>query len=296
LQRVYPEYITCGEDGMPRRLKDMPAGWEQEVVKVARANGVKTLATMNNYANGGFEPLRIRKMINDKALMERHVDELIRLAKAVGMDGLDVDYESMDAEDRIPFTAFVTRLGEKAHAQGLLLGIAVHPKESEPGNWGGPMAQDYAALGKAVDFFHVMTYDYHWATSDAGSIAPPDWAKRVMEFTLTRVPASKVEMGMNGYGYEWSGKKGETMTWKLWQQRMAACGRPERNEATQELVLNCKGKEIWYPDAQTFMPKIKAARELGLRGLAMWVLGQEDPAVWRMWQKQKGTAAKGAKP
>ena len=94
-------------------------------------------------------------------------------------------------------------------------------------------------------------------------------------------------MGLNGYGYDWQGKKGVTMTWTNWQKLLAAGHRPDRDDSTQELKLSYGNHEVWYPDAKTFVPKLKIAKELGLRGGAMWVLGQEDPGMWRMWQVQR---------
>jgi spore germination protein len=289
LARVYPEAYTAQPDGMPGRIPIVKPEDLAKTVALARQHGVKVLGTMNNYSNdvGGFEPKRVQKFLHDPALMERHVDELIRLAKEDDLDGLDVDYESLAAADRGAFTAFVTRLAEKAKPLGLLIGIAVHPKEREPGTWDGPQAQDYAALGKVVDYFHVMTYDYHWATGSPGPVAPLPWVRSVMEFTRSVMPKEKVEMGINGYGYVWRAK-GETLTWKGYQDLQAKHGRFERDEHSGELKLSFKDGEAWMADAQTTQAKFALARELGLRGVAMWVLGQEDPRTWEVWDAFTG--------
>jgi len=287
LARVYPEFISCGEDGLPVRLAKIEAGWMARVLKLAHAKGAKVLATMNNYGAAGFDKARVQRMLASPDLMKRHIAMLLAIAKEEGLDGLDVDYELLEAKDRAAFSAFVTGLSLAAHARGLLVGIAVHPKDSEPGSWDGPQAQDYAALGRAVDYFHVMTYDYHWQTSEAGSLAPPDWVRKVMAFAAAEVPKAKLEMGLNSYGYDWQGKKGVTMTWPEWA-KLAAAGNPAyRDPMTRELIMRTQGHEIWYPDAEAYMPKIKAAKELGLLGGAMWVLGQEDPAFWAAWEGNK---------
>ena len=33
-------------------------------------------------------------------------------------------------------------------------------------------------------------------------------------------------------------------------------------------------------DARSFRAKLDLARELGLRGFSVWVLGPEDPEIW----------------
>ena len=284
LKRVYPEAYGCQADGLPAHIGTFDAAAMATVVTAAKAHGVKVLGTMNNFANGDFEPKRVEKFLNNPALMEKHVDALIALAKADGLDGLDVDYESLDASDRGGFTAFVRRLAEKCHAQGLQVGLAAHPKVSEPGTWGGPQAQDYEALGAAVDHFHVMTYDYHWATGGAGSIAPLAWVRQVTEFAKSKMAAEKVEVGVNGYGYYWH-PKGENLTWPGFLALQAKLGKAQRDDDSQELKLYSAAGEAYMADALTSLEKFKIARDEEVGGVALWVLGQEDPKTWMVWDK-----------
>jgi spore germination protein len=292
LNRVYPESYTCMPDGLPVRLPNVTAGLAQ-VLPLAHEHGLKVLGTMNNYASelGDFEKKRVQKFLHDSALMERHVDALLALAKEDGLDGLDVDYESLDGADRGAFTAFVQRLSTKAHATGMLVGIAVHPKESEPGVWAGPQAQDYAALGAAVDFFRPMTYDYHWGSGSPGAVAPLNWVRSVAQFTASKVPKEKIELGLNGYGYAWT-PKGETLTWPKYLALQQKFGRFERDPSSNELTMTMPNGEAWYSDAETSRPKFEVTSELGLRGMAMWVLGQEDPKTWKVLDEFNAKAAK----
>jgi spore germination protein YaaH len=181
----------------------------------------------------------------------------------------------------------VTRLAQQAHARGLEMGIAVHPKESEPGNWDAPQAQDYKALGAAVDHFHVMTYDFHWASGDAGPVAPLPWIRSVMSFTATQVPKTKLEMGLNAYGIHWA-PKGQDLKWNDYQALVAAKGAFTRDAASNELTLKYAGGEAWFPDTVAQQAKFDLAKELGLRGIAMWMLGQEDPGLWSIVDANKG--------
>lgn len=289
MARVYPEAYTCQPNGLPGRISVAHADDLARTVALAHQHGVKVLGTMNNYASetSDFESKRVQLFLHDPALMEKHVDGLIALAQTDGLDGLDVDYESLAAADRGAFSAFVARLSQKAHALGLLVGLAAHPKESEPGNWDGPKAQDYASLGKSVDFFHVMTYDYHWTSGSPGPVAPINWVASVMRYTASVVPADKIEMGINGYGIVWK-PKGETLTWTLFQALQTKVGRFERDASSGELTKSFGGGEAWMPDAATTQAKLVVARDLGLRGAALWVLGQEDPRTWTVLDALNG--------
>jgi spore germination protein YaaH len=39
---------------------------------------------------------------------------------------------------------------------------------------------------------------------------------------------------------------------------------------------------IFYSDARTFGARYQLARERGLAGFASWVLGSEDPGIWKL--------------
>ncbi len=260
----------------------------RHVVELAKAHGVKVLGTMNNYDHdsAGFDRKRVEKFLGDPAAMEAHVQGLLALARADGLDGLDVDYESLDAQDRGAFSAFVQRLCDAAHAKGLTVGLAAHPKVSEPGTWGGPQAQNYAVLGAAVDYFHVMTYDYHWSTSGAGSLAPLGWVRQVAEFTASKVPPSKIELGVNTYGMDWQGT-GQDLTWPDFLALQAKLGMA--TERDDDGRRSC----AWTTPAakcgcRTPTPVSRSSNWPGNWGSAASPYGcwaRKTPATWTTWDK-----------
>jgi spore germination protein len=63
---------------------------------------------------------------------------------------------------------------------------------SDAGDDGRNAAQDFRAIGVAVDEVRVMTYDYSWDTSPPGPIAPADWVREVIAWTVTEIPRHKV--------------------------------------------------------------------------------------------------------
>ncbi len=40
--------------------------------------------------------------------------------------------------------------------------------------------------------------------------------------------------------------------------------------------------EVWFENAASIRAKLLAAQRLGIRGIALWRLGMEDPDIWRM--------------
>jgi len=153
-----------------------------------------------------------------------HVGVLVDLVLSYGYDGIDLDCEALAAADRSSFTAFVEELGAALHEHGKALEVPVYAKSSEPGMWGGPQAQDYAAIGAAADRVQIMGYDFHWQTSPPGPIGPRPWLEQVLAFVVSVVPPGKVDLGINLYGYDWVGEAGETVMWDAASARLTDHG------------------------------------------------------------------------
>lgn len=279
---VCVEWLTVDEEGNAIRRETSTAQNRERVITIAKRHGVRTFAMVANVLGGEFDASPVRKFLETPESRQAHAEALVALAKEDGFDGLDLDYESLPASTRDAFSDFVERCARVCRQEGLLLSIAVHPKESEPGSWDGPMAQDWKRIGAAVDVFRIMTYDFSWSTSEAGPIAPNDWVERVGRFAIANMPAVKVEIGIAAYGYDWRGRQGESMDWSTWQERVRQHGEPTRDPASREAVLRYDDRTAHFSDAEAIRPKMEIARRLGVRGLAMWRLGSEDPALWQV--------------
>lgn len=276
IDEIKPEWIGVDAEGMPFRRTHGTPEERARFFEIAKQNKVRTYAMVSNFATeaGGFDAARVRLMLNDPAKRASHIKQLVEMVAADGFDGIDLDIESLTPAERDPFSEYVEELAKAAKAKGKRLTVTVHPKEAEPGGWDGPKAQDYARIGKAADGVKIMTYDFTWAGSDApGPIAPNDWVERVMTFAASQIPADKLDLGVAAYGYDWSTKPGASLIWEDWAARdkdAAACPR--------------SGEQIagpaYFSGAGAFSAKADLARKLKMRGLAMWYVGSEDPAVW----------------
>jgi len=282
LQSVTIDWIHCTSQGVVARQPHPTASEKADLLSVARKNGVKVYALA---ANDGFKPDGVEVAMASPQAMKAHADALAKIALEEGVDGIDLDYESLKGSDRQSFTKLVQMIADALHAKKLKLVMAVHAKESEPGNWDGPQAQDYAALGKAADSIRVMTYDFHWETSEAGPISPPDWVERVMTFAATQIPPKKLEVGIAGYGYDWLAKKADGVDWTQWSGLVTAYGSAKRDPASQELVLSHNNRTAYFVDGEAARSKIAIAKKLGLNGLALWRLGSEDPGFWPIFDQ-----------
>lgn len=254
-----------------------------QAVEAARAAGIRIVPSLQN---GGFDRGRVAAILHDPERRRQHVAEIVKLVKDNNFDGIDVDYESLFAEDREVFSLFIEELSAALHAEGKLLSIAVHAKTDDQGSWSGPQAQDWARLGKAVDEFKIMTYDYHSGIDSAGPIAPLDWIDQVLTYAATVVPPEKTWLGVHFYGRNWVGKSGEAITWqqamKLLKNNEAKVQRDESGEAWFQFGPEGRNT-VYYADAAGIKQRLAAIfeRHPRLAGVAIWQLGGEDPANWQ---------------
>ena len=259
----------------------------QAALDQARALGLRVVPSI---VNRGFSRDAVLAAIGTAETRQAHIDAIVALVQSNGYDGIDIDYESLNAEDREPFTQFIEELAVALHAEGKLLSIAVHAKTDDAGTWNGPAAQDWPRLGAAVDAFKIMTYDYHYGASAAGPIAPLSWIDAVLTYAATVVPPAKTYAGIHFYGYEWVGASGTGIEWREAVKRARQQGvTAQRDESGEAWFTYGEGRfTVYYADAENLRVKLAAlsATHRDLAGIAIWRLGGEDPENWaaiRAW-------------
>src|SRR5207245_2503446 len=97
------------------------------------------------------------------------------LAAVASWDGLALDFEGLDPDDRANLSAFITALGAALHESRKYYAIALPAKSSDvQTGWSG--AYDYSAIAGAADLYLVMAYGWRTSSSrDPGSTAPLSW-------------------------------------------------------------------------------------------------------------------------
>jgi spore germination protein YaaH len=241
----------------------------------------------------------------------QHVAALLAVVLDNGYDGIDLDYEKFAFSDgsstwattRPNWVAFVAQLSATLHAHGKRLTVAVPYMDSPTtGYW----VYDYLGIGPYVDRMRIMTYDY--SVSAAGPIAPISWVSRVAAFAVTQVPASKVQIGVPTYGYDWplstAGCPVDNLPKKTsyTAQQAAAVAASlhitpawdatngERtfsyhstysgHSATGAAATCTITRTVWYDDASAVALRAKLVGQYALGGVALWTVGGEDPAQW----------------
>ena len=231
---------------------------------------------------------------NRYAFVASCVDTFIRGHFAAGVsepglfDGVDIDWESPQADDAANFRALVEEFRRQMNAvrPGLRLSIAVgESPEALPGT-------NFAAIAALVDQVGIMNYDYAGPWSQTTGLLAPLFAgghsssieRSIASYKAHGVPARKLLMGLPFYGYSWTGVSNTSNG--LFQPGSAVRGdRPysyiRTLAAPFAMYRDPLSQAPWLFDGQTFWTyedrvsvryKVSYSRHQHLGGVMIWEL------------------------
>ncbi|HLO02846.1 MAG TPA: stalk domain-containing protein [Symbiobacteriaceae bacterium] len=265
---------------------------QNEVLAAAKAQGERPwLVVQNVDETWSFSAPLAETLLDSTPAQDRFLADALVLLKNGGYGGLEIDIEGLMPSYRAKMSAFVQRAAAQVGPAGFKLAIAVPAKTwDDPSNaWAG--AYDYKAIGAVVDRMTLMTYDEHWAGGTAGPVASLPWVDNVLKYAASVVPATKLLMGLAGYGYCWpvnggeiassvGGAYAETLATRYGDHWDTSSGSP--------YVLHTEGgseeRELWYENLESVQLKLVAAAKYGIQGVAIWRLGIEGTEMWSALQ------------
>jgi spore germination protein YaaH len=276
---ISPFWYELGTDASIRKFSGAE---DQEILGHLKKNNILVIPIISNE----FQREPVASIISNPEKREVHINDIVSLTTINNYDGISLNYENLNPEDKDDYTEFVTLLSEELHNIDKLLTIHLHAKTSEPGTWNGPQAQDWEALGKVCDKVKIMAYDYHWSTSEAGAIAPPFWVEEVVTHAINLIPEEKIYLGIPLYGYDWIEKQGTSLTHKdaiaLIDYYDIVVKTEDEKASGFFTYSDTEGNnhEVWYENADSVRDKLKIAKEYELGGIDFWRLGGEDEDIW----------------
>jgi spore germination protein YaaH len=283
---VYPTYFDCANGGEVVGKDDpLVTGW-------ARARHIEVLPRLNCQ----YSP-REAQLLNDITQREKLVENLAALCRTYGYQGIQVDFEGAEPTERNPFTAFISVLAERLHAQGDKVSTVVTAKY-----WNVPTGRaamyDDAALSVPSDYIFVLDWGIHWTTSAPGSIDEYAWFRKVAEYTATMPNLKKFVLGMPMYGIDWAngggtGNPGVPLEYEDIVALEAVFGAlPEWDALALSPHFSYRDgagvrHDVWFTNQQSIGLRAQLAETLGLK-IGLWHLGSEDQGTWSLPQLAAG--------
>ncbi|AIE58546.1 LysM peptidoglycan-binding domain-containing protein [Bacillus methanolicus] len=258
---------------------------------IARANNNVLMMVITNQENDQFNDELGRILLNDMNIQNKFLNNIVATAKKYGFRDIHFDFEYLRPADREAYNRFLRKARDRFKQEGWLISTALAPKTSagQKGRW--YEAHDYKAHGEIVDFVVIMTYEWGYSGGPAMAVSPIGPVRRVLEYAVSEMPSSKILMGQNLYGYDWTLPfvKGTVAKAVSPQQAIQLAARynvpiqyDTRAQAPFFRYVNEEGKrhEVWFEDARSIQAKFDLIKELKLRGMSYWKLGLSFPQNW----------------
>lgn len=278
---VSPFWFSISADG---RLAG--SGHDERAARFMRDRGLRIVPLVADDRRPGASPMAL---LGDSAARARATGALVRLATENGYDGYILDFQGVPADMSDDFVAFVRQFSTALHARGKTLGVNLPPRVDFPGE--KTNGYDYARLAAASDYVVLMAFDRHREDTSPGPVAPLPWVRENVTAALRSVPANRLVLSVGVYGYDWpvNARLGVTdflPTRALMERARRVGARIKRDpEADQPFFRYRSGpidRVAWFQDAEALRRRLDLARSFGLRGVAIWRLGFEEPATWRV--------------
>jgi spore germination protein YaaH len=261
-----------------------------------------------------FDKKKFHTLSASAAAQTQMNDAMIRESKLHGFVGFQLDLENIDWTDRDQLTDLVKNSADALHKAGLQLTIATVPNApGYPGSggfakwiytdWRG--AYDIAAIAKYVDILCLMTYDQHTRWTMPGPVAGWDWTVDNLNYALKVVPKEKLSLGIPLYGYHWyAGAPTKENDKDKPNPTAEYIGTPnalllaeayngkiqwdaEDHNAYFFFYRDQMREWIFFTDARTFKDRYDLVQKDGLQGFCSWVLGEEDPGIWKVLPERR---------
>lgn len=261
-------------------------------VEWAHNHGYKVWALFGNKFEGQFDSEMTHKVLTNSEARENMIKQLLALTAMYDLDGINIDIESMKAEDSDYYLQFIRELTPFLRQQGVIVSVDVTVPES--------FSQYYQRdeVAKIVDYMIIMAYDEHWATSPkSGSVASLNWVRRGIENSLKEpIPSEKLILGIPYYCRLWietPNKQGgidlkrpvptygmDGVKKLLANEKVTPVWDEEAGQYYAEYKKDNSTYKIWVEDERSIEEKLKLVKEYDLAGIAGWQRMFTSDEVW----------------
>jgi len=321
IKEVMPFWYTLKYDAKSKtsQITDLyapanPSVPISEPLNALRSAKLQIIPTITDGTSKGV----LAGLLKNSASRTQIVNVIMNLVRTNNYDGIDIDFEGFAFVDgnttwkaTAPlWTAFIRELGAALHAENKLLSVStpyvLNPADKQKGYY----VYAWEAIASSIDKLRIMTYDY--SVAKVGPLGPITWAERTVQYAISIMPASKVFVGVPGYGRDWvtavsgvcpanvansvkAGAKAATFVMRDALSLAATYGAtPTYNEQYGEVTFSYQkvyngttagglstsctaSRTAWYQDARGWALRAALVTKYRIGGITAWTFGMEEP-------------------
>ncbi|HVH31075.1 MAG TPA: glycosyltransferase [bacterium] len=295
LDKVMPDWLhaTKADGTIASYAEDV----EKVITYVGRHRGtvaIVPVVTNFNAKTERWENVALSRMLADPVARARGIGQLLKFVREWDAKGICVDFEGISLNDP-NLASFLSELYAQFHPLGLEVAQKV-PLDDPTANYG--------ALGEVSDYLILAAYDERVPEDGVGPVASLPWYVGALQRRFADLPPDKYVIAIGNYGYDWK-DDGSPAAELTIQEVLKIARDSDSNIAVDEESFNPSlryagddrfAHHVWFLDAVTGFNQMVEGHRYGPRGFALWRLGTEDPALWRVfgrgaWLDRKGATA-----
>ena len=265
---------------------DMSSVASDTYVATAHSRGLSVWTVANEFDGAVNSSKDTFSALSTYAGRSKIIDTIVSETVRVGADGINFDFEKVNADCAPYFQEFIRELSVSCRTQGLVLSIDAYV----------PTYTKYlgrAELARTADYIVCMCYDEHTSGSEtAGSVSSLPFVQKGIRDTLKEVPPEQTVIALPFFTRLWKVNENAAPTSSAMGMGEAAAWLSENaanvvwDEETGQNYAEAKGvdgtSEIWIEDAQSISEKMKEVMAAGCAGVAEWKLGLETQDIWQV--------------
>ena len=299
LNTVYPEWFFIDTTNFTLQTRIDSAG-----LAVMRQNKLSIQPIFNNFRSalsknikGEFDSKLVHEILNNTAKRKNIIQQITDTLTHYKLQGINIDFEELKEKSNEPLTLFQKELYEALHPKGFLISMDVQAMNDD---------YDFKKLSEYNDHIILMAYDQYNESTPPGPISSQKWIEQQMDWMDDRVDASKIIMGVAGYGRDWvQGKEDKnvddiTYSSAIDLAKLSAATILFDNDTynlhfgfIQPATDSAEEKKhsIWLTDAATTFNVLRFSDDYRTAGTALWHLGGEDPRIWSFYGRDLSTTS-----
>ena len=283
------------------------------VIARLKSNGLVLLPTITD----DTKKLVLAGLLANSTTRSSIVQSIKELVLRHNYDGIDLDFEVFYTQDgrstwattKPNWIAFIKELSAELRQQGKLISVTTPPdfapETKRAGNW----VFSWAEIGPYIDRLRIMAYDF--STVRPGPIGPLPWSEDAVKYAVTQMPASKVFLGIPGYGRDWITKvegvcpkdfassvvvganaavvmrsavelatsNNATITYNPTHAESTFTYKKTYVDPTNSASFCTASRTVWFPDEKSYTARSNLVGKYRIGGIAVWTFGMENTAA-----------------